>query len=165
MGGRPQFAVASSATNREEVAVSSIVAAELWTGVSKSIRPERSRDAVRAFLAYVTVLDWPAEAAATYGAIRARLETTGNSIGAMDLLIAAHAVHEKATLVTRNQSEFRRVSGLRVRELDLKNCPRGNLTELNQVLRFCPRHRCPRGVYPFDTLPSNRCIGIANPLM
>ena len=31
-----------------------------------------------------------------------------------DLLIAAHAVHEKATLVTRNQSEFRRVSGLRV---------------------------------------------------
>jgi tRNA(fMet)-specific endonuclease VapC len=32
----------------------------------------------------------------------------------MDLLIAAHAVHEKATLVTRNQSEFRRVSGLRV---------------------------------------------------
>ncbi len=101
-------------TNREEVAVSSIVAAELWTGVSKSIHPDRSRDAVRAFLAYVTVLDWPAEAAATYGAIRAQLEAAGHSIGAMDLLIAAHAVHEKATLVTRNQSEFRRVSGLRV---------------------------------------------------
>ena len=101
-------------TDRAEVAVSSIVAAELWTGVSKSIHPEQSRNAVRAFLSYVTVLDWPAEAAATYGALRARLETSGRSIGAMDLLIAAHAVHEKAILVTRNQSEFRRVSGLRV---------------------------------------------------
>ena len=101
-------------TDRDEVAVSSIVAAELWTGVSKSAQPDRSRDAVRAFLAFVTVLDWPAEAAPTYGEIRARLETAGRSIGALDLLIAAHAIHEKATLVTRNQSEFRRVTGLKV---------------------------------------------------
>jgi len=101
-------------TARENVAVSSIVAAELWTGVSKSAYPERSSDAVRAFLVFVVVLDWPAEAAATYGEIRARLEKSGRSIGAMDLLIAAHAIHEKATLVTRNQAEFRRVSGLRV---------------------------------------------------
>ena len=99
---------------RESVAVSSIVAAELWTGVSKSLYTEQSRDAVRAFLAFVIVLDWPAEAAMIYGEIRARLERSGRSIGAMDLLIAAHAVQEKATLVTRNQSEFRRVSGLKV---------------------------------------------------
>jgi tRNA(fMet)-specific endonuclease VapC len=101
-------------TNREDVAVSSIVAAELWTGVSKSAQPEKSKDAVLAFLAYVTVLDWPAEAAVRYGEIRARLETSGRSIGAMDLLIAAHALHEKATLVTRNLSEFRRVTDLKV---------------------------------------------------
>jgi tRNA(fMet)-specific endonuclease VapC len=101
-------------TNREEVAVSSIVAAELWTGVSMSTQPERSRAALRAFLAYVMVLDWPTEAAPTYGVVRARLEKLGKSIGALDLLIAAHAIHEKATLVTRNLSEFRRVSGLRV---------------------------------------------------
>jgi tRNA(fMet)-specific endonuclease VapC len=101
-------------TNRQEIAVSSIVAAELWTGVSMSAQPDRSRAAVRAFLAYVMVLDWPAEAAPTYGDIRARLEKSGKSIGALDLLIAAHAIHEKATLVTRNLSEFRRVTGLRV---------------------------------------------------
>jgi tRNA(fMet)-specific endonuclease VapC len=79
-----------------------------------SAQPDRSRAAVRAFLAYVMVLDWPAEAAPTYGEVRARLEKSGKSIGALDLLIAAHAIHEKATLVTRNLSEFRRVSGLRV---------------------------------------------------
>jgi tRNA(fMet)-specific endonuclease VapC len=101
-------------TNREEVAVSSIVAAELWTGVSMSAQSERSRAALRAFLAYVMVLDWPDEAAPIYGEIRARLEKLGKSIGALDLLIAAHAIHEKATLVTRNLSEFRRVSGLHV---------------------------------------------------
>ena len=99
---------------RDEVAVSAIVVAELWTGVSKSRDQERSRNAVSAFLAFVMILDWPAEAAALYGDIRARLEKTGRSIGAMDLLIAAHAIHEKATLVTRNHSEFGRVSGLKV---------------------------------------------------
>jgi tRNA(fMet)-specific endonuclease VapC len=99
---------------RDEVAVSAVVAAELWTGVSKSADEERSRNAVKAFLAYVIVLDWPAEAATLYGEIRARLETAGRSIGAMDLLIAAHALHQQAALVTRNQTEFRRVSGLRV---------------------------------------------------
>jgi tRNA(fMet)-specific endonuclease VapC len=99
---------------RDEVAVSAIVVAELWTGVSKSREQERSRNAVSAFLAFVMVLDWPAEAAALYGEIRVRLERAGRSIGAMDLLIAAHAIHEKATLVTRNHAEFRRVSGLKV---------------------------------------------------
>jgi tRNA(fMet)-specific endonuclease VapC len=100
--------------SREEVAVSSIVAAELWTGISKSSQPERSRIAVSAFLAYVAVLDWPADAAPRYGEIRAELERSGRSIGALDMLIAAHAIHEKATLITRNLSEFRRVSGLKL---------------------------------------------------
>ncbi|HEV2169592.1 MAG TPA: type II toxin-antitoxin system VapC family toxin [Candidatus Binatus sp.] len=98
----------------EEVAISSVVAAELWTGVLKSREPERSRIALNAFLVYVAVLDWPAEAATTYGQIRAELEHSGKSIGAMDLLIAAHAIHETATLITRNQSEFRRVDGLKL---------------------------------------------------
>ncbi len=98
----------------EEVAVSSIVAGELWTGVSKSTQPDRSRSAINAFLAYVSVLDWPAEAAPSYGKLRAQLESSGRSIGAMDLLIAAHAIHESAVLVTRNLAEFRRVSGLKI---------------------------------------------------
>jgi|SRR5271170_6374661 len=113
-GRSPSIRIRLERTNREDVAVSSIVAAELRTGVSKSAQPERSKEAVLAFLAYVTVLDWPAEAAPRYGEIRARLETSGRSIGAMDLLIAAHALYEKATLVTRNLSEFRRVADLKV---------------------------------------------------
>jgi tRNA(fMet)-specific endonuclease VapC len=97
-----------------EVAVSSIVAAELWTGVMKSRRAKVAEDVVREFLSYVEVLDWPVEAGRVYGGIRARLEASGNQLGAMDLLIAAHAIHEKAALVTRNLAEFRRVAGLRL---------------------------------------------------
>ena len=97
-----------------EVAVSASVAAELWTGVMKSREPKVAEDEVRDFLSYVEVLDWPVEASRVYGGIRARLEASGNQIGAMDLLVAAHAVHEKAGLVTRNRAEFRRVAGLRL---------------------------------------------------
>jgi tRNA(fMet)-specific endonuclease VapC len=101
-------------TTPGEVAVSAIVVAELWTGAKKSGNPARAEEAVRQFLALVTELDWPAEAAQIYGEIRARLETSGLTIGAMDMLIAAHAIYERAALITRNQSEFRRVAGLKL---------------------------------------------------
>jgi tRNA(fMet)-specific endonuclease VapC len=98
----------------EDVAISSVVAAELWTGVMKSRERGRNERALREFLVFVDVLDFPAEAARAYGEIRAELEAKGRSIGAMDLLIAAHAVHERATLVTRNSDEFARVEQLKV---------------------------------------------------
>jgi tRNA(fMet)-specific endonuclease VapC len=40
------------------------------------------------------------------------LEKTGNLVGAMDMLIAAHARSCGATLVTNNQREFGRIKGL-----------------------------------------------------
>ena len=49
-----------------------------------------------------------------YGRIRHELEQAGQAIGAMDLLIAAHALALAATLVTNNLSHFQRVSGLSV---------------------------------------------------
>lgn len=101
-------------TSPQDVVISSVVAAELWTGVMKSRERQRNEQALNDFLAFVEVLDWPAEAAHVHGQIRAGLEAKGRSIGAMDLLIAVHAVHERATLVTRNRDEFDRVQGLRV---------------------------------------------------
>jgi tRNA(fMet)-specific endonuclease VapC len=101
-------------TRPQDVAISSVVAAELWTGVFKSRQRQRNEQALREFLAFVEVLDWPRGAARAYGEIRSALETKGISIGAMDLLIAAHAVHERATLATRNRQEFAPVEGLRI---------------------------------------------------
>jgi len=97
-----------------DVSISIIVAAELWTGVMKSRERQRNEQALKEFLTFIEVLDWPGQAARVYGEIRATLEAKGRSIGAMDLLIAAHAVHEHATLVTRNRDEFARVDGLTI---------------------------------------------------
>lgn len=71
-------------TRPQDVAISSIVAAELWTGVMKSRERQRNERALREFLAFVAVLDWPGEAARVYGEIRAVLEAKGRPIGAMD---------------------------------------------------------------------------------
>lgn len=100
-------------TRPRDVAISCVVAAELWTGVMKSRERQRNEQALNEFLAFVEVLDWPVEAARVYGEIRAALEAKGRPIGAMDLLIAAHTIHERATLVTRNADEFTRVESLK----------------------------------------------------
>jgi tRNA(fMet)-specific endonuclease VapC len=100
-------------TRPRDVAISSVVAAELWTGVIKSAQRQRNEQALKEFLAFVNVLDWPADAARIYGEIRGDLEMKGRPIGAMDLLIAAHAIHERAILVTRNAGEFTRVARLK----------------------------------------------------
>jgi len=49
-----------------------------------------------------------------YAQIRQELESAGRSIGANDLLIAAHALEQSATLITDNVDEFRRVPGLQI---------------------------------------------------
>ena len=48
----------------------------------------------------------------TYGPIRATMEWQGTPIGAMDLLITAHALSLGVIMVTNNPRELRRVEGL-----------------------------------------------------
>jgi tRNA(fMet)-specific endonuclease VapC len=60
------------------------------------------------------ILDFEHEAARTYGKLRAWLETRGKTIGALDMLIAAHALSNGLPLATNNVREFSRVPGLKV---------------------------------------------------
>jgi len=46
--------------------------------------------------------------------IRAELEAAGTPIGAMDMMIAAHAKSIKAVLVTDKQKHFTKIEGLKV---------------------------------------------------
>jgi tRNA(fMet)-specific endonuclease VapC len=55
-----------------------------------------------------------------YARVRAQLEAAGHKIGDRDTIIAAHALELGATLVTRNQSGFSRVDGLRVESWELE---------------------------------------------
>jgi tRNA(fMet)-specific endonuclease VapC len=69
---------------------------------------------VENFLGPLAILEFTSADAAAYAQVRARLERAGTPIGPFDTLIAAQAVARKLTLVTNNQREFARVSGLRL---------------------------------------------------
>ncbi len=97
-----------------DVGVSSITVAELYFGAQKSQRPDQNQQAVEQFLLPLTVAQFDYDAAVIYGRIRAGLEQQGTPIGALDTLIAAHALSLGVTLVTNNVQEFSRVQGLAV---------------------------------------------------
>lgn len=97
-----------------EVRLSAITLSEVHYGLARGDVSVERRDAFRALIDLFEVEDYPAAAAVDYGEIRSALERTGQRIGPYDLLIAAHARHINATLVTNNEREFRRVPGLAV---------------------------------------------------
>ncbi len=100
--------------SREEVAVSVITEAELRTGAAKSSAPLKTLRLVENFLRPLTILEFTSHDAITYAQVRAKLERAGTPIGPLDMLIASQAVARKLTLVSNNEREFRRVSGLHV---------------------------------------------------
>ena len=97
-----------------DVCVSVITLSELEYGVARSSAPERNSLALAEFMTPITVLPFSDLAAPVYGRIRAHLEAKGSRIGALDTLIAAHALATGLTLVTNNEREFCRVPGLHV---------------------------------------------------
>lgn len=99
-----------------DVCISVITKSELLYGVEVSPRRTQDATALKAFLPYVEVLDFPDEAAAHYAQIRADLKKRGEMIGANDLFIAAHARSLGLVLVTNNTAQFGRV-----KELTLEN--------------------------------------------
>jgi len=96
------------------VGISAITLAELQYGVACSSDPDRNRIALAEFLAPLSIVPFDDSAASAYGRLRRDLRQTGRPIGPMDMLIAAHALSLDVALVTNNEREFRRVSGLRV---------------------------------------------------
>ena len=97
-----------------DIGISTITLAELEYCAMKSSRPRQNRDSLQEFVAPLGVASFDSAASEAYGEIRAALEKSGRPIGAMDLLIAAHALSIDARLATNNEREFRRVRGLRV---------------------------------------------------
>jgi tRNA(fMet)-specific endonuclease VapC len=101
-------------TKGNVVGLSAITVSELEFGAYNSSDYETEIVAVREILTPFEVFDYDgATCHAHYGRIRDALARAGQKIGAMDLLIAAHALALAATLVT-NVAHFERISGLSV---------------------------------------------------
>lgn len=97
-----------------DVCVSVITKSELLFGVEVSPRRQQDEAALKAFLQYVEVLDFPNDACDHYAKIRSDLRSSGTMIGANDLFIVAHARSLGLTLVTNNTREFARVRHLKI---------------------------------------------------
>ena len=99
-----------------DIGISSITLAELRYGVSKSKYAEKNANALDEFIIPLEVVSFDDTAAQAYGGIRAALELAGTPIGAMDMLIAAHAVSLGVNLVTNNTREFSRIPSITLLE-------------------------------------------------
>ena len=97
-----------------DICISSITTSELFYGAENSKYPAKNNDAFEKFLSPLNIVDYDYKASLAYGKIRAFLEKTGNIIGSMDLLIAAHALSLNVALITNNEKEFKKVKNLKV---------------------------------------------------
>jgi tRNA(fMet)-specific endonuclease VapC len=104
----------------EEIAVCSVVKAELFYGAMRSNNPTRTLERQQGFLQSFISLPFDDEAAIICGQVRARLASAGTPIGAHDLLIAAIALVNNLTLTTHNTREFERVEGLQIEDWEIE---------------------------------------------
>jgi len=104
----------------QDIAVCSVVKAELCYGAMKSANPERNFALQQSFLAQFVSLPFDDLTATTFGAIRAQLEIRGMPIGAYDIQIAAIALANNLILVTHNTREFERLDGLKLEDWEVE---------------------------------------------
>jgi tRNA(fMet)-specific endonuclease VapC len=111
----PRGAVAMrlATTGDAQVFTSVVVSSELRLGARKKGSTVLT-DRVDQLLASIDVAPLDVGVDQIYADIRNLLESSGQTIGANDLFIAAHALEQEATLVTDNVEEFQRVPGLKV---------------------------------------------------
>lgn len=100
-----------SAIDINEVCISNISVAELAFGVEKS-GSNKNKVALEKFLSPLTVLAYPNNAIWHYAKLRYELQSKGQLIGGLDMLIASHAIALNATLITNNTKEFERIPNL-----------------------------------------------------
>jgi len=120
--GHPAVVARVTAAPIVSLCLSAITGAELMYGLAKRPGTARLARAIDELLRRVEVLPWTSSVMATYGETRAALESQGQPMGALDLLIAAHALETGAVLVTNDQA-FWRVPGLVVEDWSV---PTGN---------------------------------------
>ncbi len=99
-----------------QVALCSIVRAELLYGALKSAQPKRNTERLAYFFGGFPCLPFDDRASDAYAIIRLELEKAGRPVGPNDLLIAATAIANRLVLVTHNTQEFGRIEGLAVED-------------------------------------------------
>jgi tRNA(fMet)-specific endonuclease VapC len=97
----------------ENFAISEITFAELVFGAENSTNPQKNLELIEIFSNQVLILPI-FNAIYLYGKEKARLRSKGLMISDFDLLIGCTAVDKDLIMVTENQKEFERISGIEI---------------------------------------------------
>ena len=109
--GQGKVAAGIRARKPSELGTSAITVAELRYGADRKAS-RKLHALIDVFVASVEVAPFDEAAAAEFGRIGSLLSERGTPIGEFDVLIAAHAVALRCTLVTNNLRHFSKVPGL-----------------------------------------------------
>ncbi len=104
------------ATPPNDIGIPTIVIYELEVGIAKSVRPRKRKAQLQEFISLVNIIPFSYAEAKRAADIRVKLEKKGSLIGPYDILIAASAMANNNILVTHNQREFQRISGLKLED-------------------------------------------------
>ena len=88
----------------DNIVVSVVTQAELLYGLARKGHSAAFTSLIKGFLLRVQVLPWESNAATVYGDLRASCSASGITLGALDMMIAAHAVATKSVLVTHDKA-------------------------------------------------------------
>jgi len=91
------------------VCISVITRAGLQYGLKRLPADHRLHLAVRQFFKIIRILPWDADAADWYAEIRQQVVSTGQPIGELDMMIAAHSLSAGAVLVSNNLQHYQRI--------------------------------------------------------
>lgn len=116
----PNITARFHAIAEREIAICSVVKAELYLGAMKSRTPEITMHKQKGFAERFISLPFDDSAAMVYADIRAKLELAGTPIGSNDMQIAAIAVTHNLILVTHNTREFSRVPDLQLEDWEIE---------------------------------------------
>lgn len=114
MKGKPEVIANFRKHGPAHIFFSCISYHELLYGALHSGAVQRHLQTVDEFIAPLTLLPFTQASAAFSSQVRQDLAAAGQTIGALDTLIAGHALEHELTLVTGNTREFSRVPGLKL---------------------------------------------------
>ncbi len=101
-------------SSNETFRISSATVFELWSGIAASDRAGLEKAKVLAAMKGVDLIGMGRIIAEKAGEIHGSLIKEGNAIDHIDAMIAATAMLENETVLTRNTKHFTRVTGLKV---------------------------------------------------
>ncbi len=97
-----------------QLAIPTMVLAELYAGAYHHPNPARLLALIGALLQEVAMLDFDSACAEEFGKVKGTLLQRGISVATADLIIASVAKIHNLTLVTHNTADFKDIPGLRL---------------------------------------------------